>query len=254
MSGGRGDAPGRSVDRFLGGRVTLIQPVEGHRAGLDATLVQAAVPPDAKGHAIDLGAGTGAIAFALAARVPAIEVTAVERDTRLVALGCEALRLADNAHFAGRVSFVASDVSEVAGQISRKADWVLMNPPFDDAARMRPSPKPSRRAAHSAADALLQDWIDVAAHLLKPGGRLALIHRPADIARIAEALAGRFGDVRVLPVHPAADRPAIRIVVQARLARRAPLTLLPGLILHQAGGAWTREADAVLRGEAALPI
>lgn len=249
-----GDSSGHTVDPFLGGLVTLAQPIEGHRAGLDAALLQAVVPADASGHAIDLGAGVGTIALALAARVAGLEVTAVERVPALVALGRQALGLPANARFAGRVSFIESDVAQAADQIPGKADWVLMNPPFDDPGRMRPSPNPSKRAAHSAAEGLLAAWTDVAAHLLQPGGRLALIHRAEDLAHIAVTLARRFGDIRMRPIHPAADRPAIRVLVQARLGRRAPLTLLPGLILHRSGGGWTPEVDALLRGEAALPL
>ena len=33
-----------SVDAFLGGLLTLVQPRKGHRAGLDAALLQAIVP------------------------------------------------------------------------------------------------------------------------------------------------------------------------------------------------------------------
>jgi tRNA1(Val) A37 N6-methylase TrmN6 len=37
------------------------------------------------------------------------------------------------------------------------------------------------------------------------------------------------------------------VIVQARKGSRAPLALLPGLVLHRDDGQWTAEADAVLR-------
>jgi len=45
-----------------------------------------------------------------------------------------------------------------------------------------------------------------------------------------------------------------RVIVQARKASRAPFSLLPGLILHQADGSWTPEADLVLRRGSALAL
>ena len=45
-----------------------------------------------------------------------------------------------------------------------------------------------------------------------------------------------------------------RVLVRAVRGGRAPLRLLPALVLHQRGGAkHTAEAEAILRGEADLP-
>ena len=83
---------------------------------------------------------------------------------------------------------------------------------------------------------------------------LGLIHRAQSLSEILAALSGRFGDIRVLPVHPSADAAATRILVRATSGSRAGLQLLPGLVLHEPDGAWTSRANAVLRGEAALVI
>ncbi|HZW14821.1 MAG TPA: methyltransferase, partial [Brevundimonas sp.] len=51
------------------------------------------------------------------------------------------------------------------------------------------------------------------------------------------------------------DEPAKRVLVQAIKAGKAPLRLLPPLVLHdRSGGKHTAEAEAILRGEAALPF
>jgi len=47
--------------------------------------------------------------------------------------------------------------------------------------------------------------------------------------------------------------PAKRVILQVRNGSRAPLVILPGFVLHDAGGHYTPEADAVLREGAALP-
>ena len=46
-------------DAFLGGRVLVLQPARGggHRSGLDAVYLAAAVPEDVQGHVVDLGSG-----------------------------------------------------------------------------------------------------------------------------------------------------------------------------------------------------
>ena len=58
----------------------------------------------------------------------------------------------------------------------------------------------------------------------------------------------------MLPVHGRAGQPAIRILVCARKGSRAPLALLPGLMLNDEDGKPTAEAEAVLRGAEPLPM
>jgi len=89
--------------------------------------------------------------------------------------------------------------------------------------------------------------------LLKPGGTLALIHRAQALAEVLAVLTPRFGAIRVLPVHPKAGEKAARILITAGRGRRTPLSIAPPLVLHENSGAWTAEADAVLRGAAELP-
>jgi tRNA1(Val) A37 N6-methylase TrmN6 len=248
----------QTIDAFLGGAVTLVQPRKGHRAGLDAALLQALVPSDATGLAIDLGAGVGTVAFSVAARAPALTVVGVERDAALVALGAQALSLPQNARFARRVRLIAADVTkgrsvaDAIGLGDSKTDWVLMNPPFDPEGRGSQSPDERRRDAHVAEPGSLKSWIAGAAVLLAPGGRLALIYRGDALAEVFQAIPTGFGAVRIWPVHASESAPASRVLITARRGSRAPLGVMPGLVLHQPDGSWTLRADDILRGRAEL--
>src|SRR5690348_10207584 len=73
-----------SDDALLGGRVKLLQPVEGYRVAIDPVLLAAAVPAGAGDSVLDLGCGVGAAALCLAARVPGCRVTGVEVQRELV--------------------------------------------------------------------------------------------------------------------------------------------------------------------------
>ena len=247
-----------SLDGFLDGAVTLVQPRSGHRAGLDAALLQALVPADASGHAIDFGAGVGTVGFAAAARAPALSVTCVENNPELVACARLALQRPENAAFASRVTVVEADVTdrrearEARGLLDGAANFVLMNPPYDQPERVRPSPDAGRRQAHLADRSARSAWIRSAAGLLQTGGLLGLIHRAAALPEILESVGAAFGDIRVIPVHPLADKPAGRILVRARKSHRGGLRLMPGLVLHNAHGGWTDEAEAILRGRTDL--
>jgi len=247
--------PEWTFDAFLGGLVMLVQQRKGHRAGLDAALLQALVPAGAEGLAVDLGAGVGSVAFCLAARATNLSTIGIEYDPGLVECGREALALPENSRFATRVQLVEADVTADAARNligGRTADWVLMNPPFEREGRGSHSTDRLRHIAHVAPAGTLKAWCATAAALLKPRGALGLIHRADALPEVLDAVAGKFGGAGILPVHPTESEAAIRILVTARLGSRAPLALLPGLVLHQPGGAWTARADAILRGQAEL--
>lgn len=253
-----------TTDAFLGGRVTLVQPRSGHRAGLDAALLQAAVPDGAKGACADLGSGVGPVALAVAARLPGMKVTGLERDGHLVGLAREALALAANAALSDRVRILEFEIGAAAPAESRAAlgtgsfDWVLANPPFDDPGRVSLSPHGGKRSAYLAETGTLPRWTDFALALLRQGGHLAIIHRAEALPAVLAALAPGFGDVQVLPVHPRADAAAKRILVRATGGRRTRMRLLPPLVLHPpahlashgARMTWTEAAAALLSGEA----
>ncbi len=81
-----------------------------------------------------------------------------------------------------------------------------------------------------------------------------MIWRADGLGQLLATLEGRFGGIAVLPVHGRAGEPAIRVLVHATKGSGAPLLLLPGLDLNDRGGRPTAQAEAVLRGGAALSL
>ncbi len=244
-----------SEDALLGGKLTLCQPLRGHRFGHDAVLLAAATPARADEHAIELGAGVGAAGLALARRVDGLAVTLIELDPNLAALASEnAARNALN----DRVRVICLDVAAPAAQFAKaglvrdSADHVLMNPPFN--APHNPSPDQARRLARAAPPRTLARWADTAARLLRPQGALTLIWRADGLADVLAALASGFGAIAILPVYPKPGVAAIRVLVSAAKSSNAPLSLLPGLVLADGDNKPTTRADAILRDGAALAL
>ncbi len=137
-----------------------------------------------------------------------------------------------------------AEAFSAAGLAPDSADRVLMNPPFNDAARHQPSPDQERRIAHEARSSTLDAWVHAARRLLKPGGALTLIWRAEGLSEVLAALGRGFGGIAILPVHPKSDAAAIRVLVKAEKGSGAPLTLLPGFVLNGDGGKPTPEAES----------
>jgi tRNA1(Val) A37 N6-methylase TrmN6 len=163
-----------------------------------------------------------------------------------------------NAALHGRISVLAADVAlsgkarAAAGLGDGSFDFVVMNPPFN-AGHDRATPDELKRGAHVMPHGLFEAWLRSAAAVVKPKGGAAIIARPQSIAELLDALSGRFGKIEVLPIHPHADRPAIRIVVRGIRSSRAGMALMPPLFLHEAGSdRFSARADAINNGRASL--
>jgi tRNA1(Val) A37 N6-methylase TrmN6 len=244
-------------DAALGGRLRLWQPRRGHRFGHDAILLAAATVAHDGDTAVDLGAGVGTAGLALALRVPGVRVRLVEIDPHLAELAAENAR---RNGLADRVTAVTLDVDANANAYAAAClgggnfDIVLMNPPFNDPDRQPPSAEPGRRLAHSQSRAGLSSFLSAAARLLRVDGILTMIYRADAVDMLLSLLHGGFGAVTLMPVHPKPDTAAIRVIVRAVRASRAPPAILPGLVLAQANGRPSEAAEAVLRESAALPL
>jgi tRNA1(Val) A37 N6-methylase TrmN6 len=238
-------------DAVLGGRLKLLQPAHGHRAGHDAILLAAAAP--ASKHAVDLGAGIGTAGLALLARDAAERVTLIEIDAELAELARENAR---RNGYGERTEVIVADIRKpVPGKSpTALADLVIMNPPFNDPGRRNVSPDAGRRRSHAAAESELDPWLTAADRALETSGKLVLIHRPEAIETILASLAGRFGAAEIIPIFPRPDAAAIRVIVRAIKGRRTPPSLRPGLVLNGADGQPAAAAEAILRGAAALDI
>lgn len=235
---------------LLNGRVRLRQPAKGYRAGMDAALLAAATPVRPGERLIEAGCGAGGVLMQVAARCPQARLTGLERDPAMADLASSNAALNG---FQDRLLVRTGDVAEGVRALDLAPfDWAVSNPPFfDDAAALR-APAEGKRGAWMADDGL-EAWTRFLLKAVREGGRIVMIHRADRLADILRLLGEKAGSFAVRPIHPFHDEPAKRVLVHAVKTGRAPLRLLPPLILHdRSGGKHTQEAEALLRGEASL--
>lgn len=240
-----------SDDKFLCGRLHLLQPVKGYRAATDPVLLAAACPAEPGQSVLDLGCGAGAAALCLGHRVPGLSLAGLELQAAYADL---ARRNADRNGIPVEVH--EGDLARMPKPLRRDFDHVIANPPYYSAGG---SPSPiAARARAMQVETPLSDWVQAATRRLRPGGWLTLICGADGLPEVLAALAPKLGSATVLPLAPREDRPALRVILQARKGGRAPFRLLAPFVIHQGPKhdgdreSYTPAANAVLRDGADL--
>lgn len=237
-------------DGFLGTRLHILQPKSGYRAGIDAVMLAASVSARAGETVCELGTGVGVASLCLASRATGAELCGLELQPELAAL---ATQNAERNALADRVTIVQGSLIEKAAALDKKGltygtfDHVMANPPYYEDDRFWSPPDESKAQAHGLGEVTLADWVRVACAMARPKGTVTFVHRADALPSLLGSIGSRLGDLVLFPLWPRAGEPAQRILVQGIKGSRAPLTLSPGLVLHDAGNGFTPEAENILR-------
>lgn len=239
-------------DAFLGGRLQILQPLQGYRAGLDAVMLAAAVEArEAPFGVLDVGAGVGTAGLCVARRCPEARVTLIEREPDLVSLARENVARND---LSERVSVLEADISharsaalDASGVADGRFDQVIANPPFHLEGAGTPAPNGLKAAAHAMGHAGLGDWLRFLARMAKPGGEMLIVHKAEAVPDLLAAAKGRFGALTAFPLFSRAGEPAGRVLLRGIKGSRAPFRLDAGYVVHGPDGRFTEGAERVLR-------
>ena len=239
-------------DAFLGGALQILQPKKGYRAGIDAVFLAASVPA-AQGHTVlELGSGVGVASLCIARRVPGVNVMGLEIQPDLVAIARE--NIARN-HLQESVAIVEGDLAVLPDDLAQRSyDHVVLNPPYYEKDKAVGTPNNSKLLSKMGTGLPLEDWIGLALKRVKPNGRLTVIHLADQLGRLLASLDSKAGKAKIFPLWPKQKSSASRVIVTATKGSAAPSCLSPGMVLHEDGGDFTLEANAVLREGQACPI
>lgn len=235
-----------SDDKFLCGKLRLLQPLQGYRAATDPVLLAAACPAVAGQSVLDIGCGVGAAALCLGWRVPGLALAGLEIQP-------------DYADLARRngprnqidLTVQEGDLRQMPKALRRDFDHVITNPPYYPPTGTR-SPVAGRAIAMQV-DLSLADWVGACVRRVAAGGTLTLICGADGVPEALAGMATKMGAIALLPLAPREGQPARRVILQGYKGRKSPFRLLPPLVLHtgqsHAGDreSYTPFADGVLR-------
>lgn len=241
---------GLTRDAFLGGKVVLLQPQQGYRAGVDAVLLAASVPAQSGQSVLELGCGVGAAILCLGARVTGLRLSGVEREPLFADLA--------RRNGGDTLDVIEADLGDLPLAVrQRQFDHVIANPPYFERHASVQSQDPKREAAHGE-HTPLATWVRTASKRLSPKGQAHFIHLAERLPDILGAMPHDLGSVEVLPISARLGRAPDRVLVRARKNGRGAFKLHAPLVMHQGekhladGDSYTPQIRAVLRNGAAL--
>ncbi|MFD2174605.1 tRNA1(Val) (adenine(37)-N6)-methyltransferase [Rhodobacter lacus] len=244
-----------SEDRFLDGRLRVLQPRAGYRAAMDPVLLAAACDARPGQAVLELGCGAGVASLCLGARVTGLRLAGLEVQPAYADLARR------NAAANGiALEVFEGDLAQMPGPLRGMSfDHVIANPPYFAPASGTAAADPGRERAQREATPLC-DWVRAGYRRLAPGGWLTMIQNADRLAEALSALSLGGGSISILPIAPRSARAAGRIVLRARKGGKGRLQLLAPFVLHakaaHGGDAedLTEAAQAILRSGAALSL
>ena len=224
---------GERLDDLLGRSGKIIQSDDVFSFSLDAVLLAEFVwVPIQKGQLVDLCAGTGAIPLFLSYRTKGT-ITGVEIQSKLVDMANRSMAVN---RLEERIRVVEGDVKTAAAQLGHaRYDVVTCNPPYflANETSLRNQNEHHTIARHEVL-CTLEDCIKTASQLVKPGGKVAFVHRPERLLDILTLMrAYRIEPKRMQLVYPKAGREANTLLIEGLKDGKAGLKILPPFVVYE---------------------
>ena len=156
--------------------------------------------------------------------------------------------------FQGHVNVVIGDLLDPPAEVKRQEfDHVMANPPYAEAVKGN-LPKDQVKALSTVEGrARLENWIRFAVFAKSRGGSITFIHRAERREQLVAGLeASGVSKIELLPLVPKAGSVPNRVIVRAWSDSIGSVSEAEALVLHEENGAFTTEAESVLRGGKSL--
>jgi len=218
----------------------IIQKKDGFCFGMDAVLLSGFAAVKEGERVIDLGTGTGIIPILLSAKTKGEHFTGLEIQEEIAEMAARSVRLNQ---LDQRISIVQGDIKEASRLFGKASfDIVTSNPPYMNDADGLKNPDLSRAIARHEVLCTLADVLREAVMLLKPGGRMYLVHRPHRLAEILTTMREyKLEPKRMKLVHPFVHKEANMVLIEAARGGRPLIKVEAPVIVYQEPGIYSDE-------------
>lgn len=232
--------PGERLDELQRNEYFIIQNPEKFCFGMDAVLLSGFAKVKKGEKAIDLGTGTGIIPILLEAKTRGEHFTGLEIQPESADMARRSVTLNG---LDERISIVEGDIKTASGQFGAATfEVVTSNPPYMTAQHGLINDGEAKTIARHEVLCSLEDVIRESARLLKPGGRLYMVHRPFRLAEIISLMVQyKIEPKRMRLVHPYADKEPNMVLIEGLRGGKPRMTVEKPLVVYKEPGKYTDE-------------
>lgn len=224
--------------------IKIIQKKDAFRFGIDAVLLANFAKIKKKSKVIDLCSGTGIVAYIIAGKTEASQITGIEIQKEMADI---AIRTAEYNKLTDRVKIICGDLKDKTLLATiEKADVITVNPPYKLKNSGIVNFCDKNAIARHEIYCTLEDVIAASRILLKDNGRLFMVHRPERLADIF-CLMRKY---KIEPksfqmVHPSANKAANIVLIEGQRDGGRFLKPEPPLYVHNNDGSYTDEIEKI---------
>lgn len=218
----------------------IIQNPEKFCFGMDAVLLTGFAYAGKKDLLLDLGTGTGIIPILMEAKYHPAHLTGLEIQEESADMARRSVALNG---LSDTIDIVTGDIREAGSQMkSASFDCITCNPPYMIERHGLTNPEAPKAVARHEILCTLEDVVNAAAKLLKPGGHFFMVHRPFRLAEIMTTLSQcGLEPKRMRLVYPYVDKEPNMVLLEAVRGGKPRMTVEKPLIIFESAGVYTEE-------------
>jgi len=225
----------RVDDLQLRGLVIIQDPCK-FLFGIDAVLLSDFVTIKKGERALDMCTGSGVIPILLSAKGSGSSYIGVDIQQEMIGMARRsvALNIQSGALADGLVTLDVGDIRDTSGLYRPSSfDVITCNPPYIKVGQGLLNEDDARAVSRHEISCTLNDVINAAARLLRPGGRFALVHKPHRLAECFELVKLHGLEPKKLRfIHGTANKEPSLMMLETTRGGGAFLRVMPPLIIQ----------------------
>lgn len=232
------------LDDLQRNNIKIIQKTDGFCFGMDAVLLSGFASAKAGERVLDLGTGTGIIPLLLSAKTEGEHFTGLEIQENIAKMAKRSVALN---HLEDKIEIVNGDIKEASRIFGAASfDVVTTNPPYMNDAHGLKNPTEMKAISRHEVLCSLEDVVRESAKVLKPGGRMYMVHRPHRLIEIINTMTKyRMEPKRMKMVHPFKEKEANMVLIEAVRGGGAWLKMEAPIVVYKEPGVYTDEIYSI---------
>lgn len=231
---------GERFDDLQRNNYKIIQNPDKFCFGMDAVLLSHFTTLRKRNNVLDLGTGTGILPILLSAKTDAEHFDALEIQEESVDMAKRSVMFN---HLEDRINIIHGDIKEASSIFDVASfDAITTNPPYMNNNHGLKNPDMPKAIARHEILCTFDDIARESSRLLKPHGRLYMVHRPFRLAEIINTLNKyRLETKRICLVYPFIDKEPNMVLIEAVKDGNPMVKFEPPIIVYEAPGKYTKQ-------------